>query len=42
MAALEIKLENKNDERVNDLANSKTKITESKIEKSLTYDVLSA
>ena len=42
MAALEIKLENKNDERVNDLANSKTKITESKIEKSLNYDVLSA
>ena len=42
MAVLEIKLENKNDERVNDLANSKTKITESKIEKSLNYDVLSA
>ena len=40
-AALELKLENKEDEKVTELVNSEKKITEEKIEKSLNYDELS-
>lgn len=41
MAALELKVENKNNEKIEGLVNDNTKITESKIEKSLNYDELS-
>ena len=40
-AALELKVENKEDEKVTELVNSEKKITEEKIEKSLNYDELS-
>ena len=40
MAALEMKVKLKEDEKVTDLVNSDTKITEEKIEKSLNYDEL--
>lgn len=40
-AALELKVENKEDEKVTELVNSENKITEEKIEKSLNYDELS-
>lgn len=40
-AALELKVENKEDEKVTELVNSEKKITEDKIEKSLNYDELS-
>ena len=39
--ALELKVENKEDEKVTELVNSEKKITEEKIEKSLNYDELS-
>ena len=42
MAALELKVENKEDEKVTELVDSEKKITEEKIEKSLNYDELSA
>ena len=41
MAALELKVENKEDEKVNELVDSDKKITEEKIEKSLNYEELS-
>lgn len=41
MATLELKVEKKEDEKVAELAESDTKITEEKIEKSLNYDELS-
>lgn len=41
MATLEMKVEKKEDEKVEALVNSETKITEAKIEKSLNYDELS-
>ena len=41
MATLELKVEKKEDEKVVELAESDTKITEEKIEKSLNYDELS-
>ena len=41
MATLELKVEKKEDEKVVELAESNTKITEEKIEKSLNYDELS-
>ena len=41
MAALELKVENKEDEKVTELVDSDKKITEEKIEKSLNYDELS-
>ena len=41
MATLEMKVEKKEDEKVTELVNSETKITEEKIEKSLNYDELS-
>ena len=40
-AALELKVENKEDEKVTELVNTEKKITEEKIEKSLNYDELS-
>ena len=40
-AALELKVENKEDEKVTELVNSEKKITEEKIEKSLNYNELS-
>ena len=40
-AALELKVENKEDEKVTELVNSEKKITEEKIEKSINYDELS-
>ena len=40
-AALELKVENKEDEKVIELVNTEKKITEEKIEKSLNYDELS-
>lgn len=40
MSALELKVESKEDKKVEELANSSTKITEEKIEKSLNYDEL--
>ena len=40
-AALELKVENKEDEKVTELVSSEKKITEEKIEKSLNYDELS-
>ena len=40
-AALELKVENKEDEKVTELVNSEKKLTEEKIEKSLNYDELS-
>ena len=40
-AALELKVETKEDEKVTELVNSEKKITEEKIEKSLNYDELS-
>lgn len=42
MAALEMKVQAKEDEKVTELVNSETKITEEKIEKSLNYDELTA
>lgn len=42
MAALEMKVQAKEDEKVTELVNSDTKITEEKIEKSLNYDELTA
>lgn len=41
MATLELKLEQKEDKKVEELVNSDTKITEKQIEKSLNYDELS-
>lgn len=41
-AALELKVENKEDEKVTELVNSDSKLTEEKIEKSLNYDELTA
>ena len=41
-AALELKVEEKEDEKVKELVNTETKITEEKIEKSLNYEELSA
>ena len=41
MATLELKVEEKKDEKVTELVNTDSKITESKIEKSLNYDELS-
>lgn len=41
-AALELKVENKEDEKVTELVNSESKLTEEKIEKSLNYDELTA
>lgn len=41
MEALELKVDKKNNEKVNELALSSSKITEEKIEKSLNYDELS-
>ncbi|MBQ8132221.1 MAG: hypothetical protein IJ193_07000, partial [Bacilli bacterium] len=40
MAALEMKVKAKEDEKVTELVNSDVKITEEKIEKSLNYDEL--
>ena len=42
MATLEMKVQAKEDEKVTELVNSDTKITEEKIEKSLNYDELTA
>ena len=41
MATLELKVEEAKDEKVTELVSGETKITESKIEKSLNYDELS-
>ena len=42
MSAIELKVEKQDNEKVEELVNSSSKITESKIEKSLNYDQLSA